>query len=188
MKFRAAFPRRTLRSSLAAGAATVLFAPVLVALWRQPAAAADNPRLLPAPAVDAHDTQSHDLKTAVLAGGCFWGVQGVFQHARGVRQVVSGYSGGKPTQIDYESVSTGTTGHAESVQITYDPMQISYGQILRIFFSGAHRQSLYRPARCCACIPEAHRNPRRPTDRFLSCRGLSPGLSDSPPRQPRIGL
>jgi peptide-methionine (S)-S-oxide reductase len=137
MKFRAAFPRRTLRSSLAAGAATVLFAPVLVALWRQPAAAADNPRLLPAPAVDAQDTQSQDLQTAVLAGGCFWGVQAVFEHVRGVRQVVSGYSGGKPEQVDYETVSTGTTGHAESVRITYDPMQISYGQILRIFFSVA---------------------------------------------------
>jgi len=74
----------------------------------------------------------------VLAGGCFWGVQGVFQHVKGVQRVLAGYSGGDQTTATYEEVSTGATGHAESVEITFDPSQISYGEILRIFFSVAH--------------------------------------------------
>jgi peptide-methionine (S)-S-oxide reductase len=77
------------------------------------------------------------LQTAVLSGGCFWGVQGVFEHVRGVRQVVAGYTGGAASTAQYETVSTGLTHHAESVEITFDPKQISYGQILRIFFSVA---------------------------------------------------
>ena len=76
-------------------------------------------------------------ETAVLSGGCFWGVQGVFAHVKGVRQVVSGYSGGEASTADYETVSTGTSGHAESVKIVFDPRQISYGKILQIFFSVA---------------------------------------------------
>jgi peptide-methionine (S)-S-oxide reductase len=74
----------------------------------------------------------------VLAGGCFWGVQGVFQHVKGVTSAVSGYAGGDKKTADYEMVSTGGTGHAESVQVTFDPRQITYGQLLRIFFSVAH--------------------------------------------------
>lgn len=77
-------------------------------------------------------------ETAVLAGGCFWGVQGVFQHVQGVKQVVSGYAGGKPDTALYERVSEGDTGHAESVEITFDPSQVSYGTLLQIFFSVAH--------------------------------------------------
>jgi peptide-methionine (S)-S-oxide reductase len=77
-------------------------------------------------------------QTAVLAGGCFWGVDAVFKHVRGVSNVVSGYAGGSAATAQYEVVSTGTTGHAEAVQITYDPAQISYGQLLRVFFSVAH--------------------------------------------------
>ena len=77
-------------------------------------------------------------QTAVLAGGCFWGVDAVFKHVRGVSIVVSGYAGGSAATAQYEVVSTGTTGHAESVQITYDPSQVSYAQLLRIFFSVAH--------------------------------------------------
>ncbi|MFC3943687.1 peptide-methionine (S)-S-oxide reductase [Pseudomonas gingeri NCPPB 3146 = LMG 5327] len=76
--------------------------------------------------------------TAVFAGGCFWGVQGVFQHVRGVQNVVSGYTGGAAGTAHYEDVGEGTTGHAESVQITYDPGQISYGKLLQVFFSVAH--------------------------------------------------
>jgi peptide-methionine (S)-S-oxide reductase len=75
---------------------------------------------------------------AVLAGGCFWGVDAVFKHVKGVSTVVSGYSGGGATTAQYEIVSTGTTGHAESVQITYDPSQISYSELLRVFLSVAH--------------------------------------------------
>jgi peptide-methionine (S)-S-oxide reductase len=74
----------------------------------------------------------------VFAGGCFWGVQGVFEHVRGVKQVAAGYSGGAASTAQYETVSGGDTGHAESVQITYDPTQITYGRLLQIFFSVAH--------------------------------------------------
>jgi peptide-methionine (S)-S-oxide reductase len=77
-------------------------------------------------------------QTAVLAGGCFWGVDAVFKHVKGVKSVVSGYSGGSVASAHYEAVSTGRTGHAESVKITYDPSQISYSDLLRIFFSVAH--------------------------------------------------
>ncbi len=77
-------------------------------------------------------------QTAVLAGGCFWGVDGVFKHVKGVTSVTSGYSGGSEKTAQYETVSTGTTGHAESVMITYDPAKISYGQLLKIFFLVAH--------------------------------------------------
>lgn len=77
-------------------------------------------------------------QTAVLAGGCFWGVDAVFKHVKGVSNVVSGYAGGNAGTAEYGEVSTGTTGHAESVQITYDPAKISYGELLRIFFSVAH--------------------------------------------------
>jgi peptide-methionine (S)-S-oxide reductase len=77
-------------------------------------------------------------QTAVVAGGCFWGVDAVFKHVKGVTKVVSGYAGGEAKTAEYETVGTGRTGHAESVQITYDPSQITYGQLLRIFFSVAH--------------------------------------------------
>ena len=78
------------------------------------------------------------LQTAVLAGGCFWGTQGVFEHVKGVRQVLAGYSGGEKPTADYETVSSGTTGHAESIQITFDPAVVSYADILQVFFSVAH--------------------------------------------------
>jgi peptide-methionine (S)-S-oxide reductase len=78
------------------------------------------------------------LQTAVLAGGCFWGTQGVFEHVKGVRQVLAGYYGGEKATADYQMVSTGTTGHAESIQITFDPALVSYADILQVFFSVAH--------------------------------------------------
>jgi peptide-methionine (S)-S-oxide reductase len=93
---------------------------------------------VPPPVVDAAQAASNGQQTAVLAGGCFWGVQAVFQHVKGVINATSGYSGGSPTTAEYEIVSTGETGHAESVKITYDPSQITYGRILQIFFSVAH--------------------------------------------------
>jgi peptide-methionine (S)-S-oxide reductase len=90
---------------------------------------------VPAPILDTPAASA--TGTAVLSGGCFWGMQGVFEHVRGVKQVLAGYAGGKKSTADYELVSTGTTGHAESVRIVFDARQISYGQILRIFFSVA---------------------------------------------------
>ena len=101
-----------------------------------PLFAAEDAVVIPAPAADVQAPEG--VQTVVLAGGCFWGVQGVFQHTAGVVNAVSGYAGGGKATAQYETVSTGTTGHAESVQIKYDPKQISYGKILQIFFSVAH--------------------------------------------------
>ena len=98
---------------------------------------AEPARPVPAPAVDEH-AGAETKEVAVLAGGCFWGVQGVFQHVDGVLNAVSGYTGGAQKTAEYETVSTGTTGHAESVQITFDPRKISYGRILQVFFAVAH--------------------------------------------------
>ncbi len=93
---------------------------------------------VPSPAVDAPLATAKSPQTAVVAGGCFWGIQAVFQHVKGVISATSGYSGGAADTAEYERVSEGDTGHAESVQITYDPSQITYGQLLRVFFSVAH--------------------------------------------------
>jgi peptide-methionine (S)-S-oxide reductase len=93
---------------------------------------------IPGPALDAPLASVKGKQTAVLAGGCFWGVEAVFEHVKGVIKVTSGYSGGSADTAQYETVSTGETGHAESVRIIYDPSQISYGQLLKVFFSVAH--------------------------------------------------
>jgi peptide-methionine (S)-S-oxide reductase len=92
----------------------------------------------PDPAVDMPANASAGPQTAVLAGGCFWGMEAVFEHLKGVQKVVSGFAGGEKSTAHYETVSTGRTGHAESVQITYDPKQITYGQILKVYFAIAH--------------------------------------------------
>ena len=95
----------------------------------------EAPRLVAAPAMDAPVTSG--LQSIVVSGGCFWGVQGVFEHVRGVRTAVSGYAGGASDTASYETVSTGSTGHAESVEVTFDPARISLGKVLQIFFSVA---------------------------------------------------
>ena len=100
-------------------------------------AAAQGARVVPLPTVDLPPGAATSA-VVVLAGGCFWGVQGVFQHVTGVTSAVSGYAGGDRKTAEYETVSTGRTGHAESVQVTYDPRQISYGRLLQIFFSVVH--------------------------------------------------
>jgi peptide-methionine (S)-S-oxide reductase len=97
-----------------------------------------NAAPLPAPAVDATRASGPGVQTAVFAGGCFWGVEAVYRHVKGVKAAVSGYAGGSAKTADYETVSSGETGHAESVQVTYDPSQVTYGELLRIFFSVAH--------------------------------------------------
>ena len=127
-------PRRQFsRLSLSAAAIGALaFAVLAIA----PSRAAEEAVVIPAPAVDAREADS--IQTAVLAGGCFWGVQGVFQHTAGVINAVSGYSGGSRDSADYDQVSTGRTAHAEAVEVKYDPKKISYGKILQIFFSVAH--------------------------------------------------
>jgi len=93
---------------------------------------------LPAPAMDVPASSAKGPQTAVFAGGCFWGVEAVFRHVKGVTSAVSGYAGGTAQTADYEKVSSGSTGHAESVQVTYDPAQVTYGQLLRVYFSVAH--------------------------------------------------
>ena len=102
------------------------------------ARADEQPRVIPAPIVDEAKPRPGNAQVAVLSGGCFWGMQGVFEHLKGVRQVIVGYAGGKADTAQYETVSTGATGHAESVKITFDPSIVTYGQVLRVFFSVAH--------------------------------------------------
>jgi peptide-methionine (S)-S-oxide reductase len=101
-------------------------------------ARAGTPAPVPTAVVDAKLASASTQQTAVISGGCFWGIQAVFQHVKGVISATSGYSGGSVKNPDYEMVSTGETGHAESVQIVYDPSQITYGELLRVFFSVAH--------------------------------------------------
>ncbi|HEV2115819.1 MAG TPA: peptide-methionine (S)-S-oxide reductase MsrA [Terriglobales bacterium] len=109
----------------------------LVATHSAPTVRGGGPPL-PSPKMDSPLAKAKSQETAVIAGGCFWGVQGVFQHVRGVISATSGYAGGSAAAAEYEVVSTGATGHAESVRITYDPAQITYGQLLQVFFSVAH--------------------------------------------------
>ncbi|MFC7298461.1 peptide-methionine (S)-S-oxide reductase MsrA [Herminiimonas aquatilis] len=99
--------------------------------------AAEAPVIIAAPALDNQKAKGA-LQTAIFAGGCFWGVEGVFEHVRGVRNVMSGYAGGTKDDATYNLVSRGRTGHAEAVQVTYDPAEVSYGELLQIFFSVAH--------------------------------------------------
>jgi peptide-methionine (S)-S-oxide reductase len=106
-------------------------------LLHSPLFGAEAPVIIAPPAVD-NPKAAGPMQTAVLAGGCFWGVQGVFEHVRGVRKVIAGYAGGERSTADYRRVGTGTTGHAESVKIIFDPAKISYGQILQIAFSVVH--------------------------------------------------
>ncbi len=117
--------------------AVLAFAAIGIASVKTPLIAAETPVVLAPPALD-NPLAPGPAQTAVLAGGCFWGVQGVFEHVRGVRQVLAGYAGGEPSTAQYETVSSGTTAHAESVKIIFDPAQVSYGRLLQIAFSVVH--------------------------------------------------
>ena len=168
---------------------------------------AEEARAVPTPAVD-EQASGKASEVAVVAGGCFWGVQGVFQHLAGVTNAVSGYAGGDRSTAHYDMTSSGTTGHAESVQITYDPRKITYGRILQVYFSVAHdptefnrqgpddgtqyrstifpmtdEQAQSRRPMSPSSIPrtrsDADRHHGRAVQDVLSRRGLSPGL----PRQ-----
>jgi peptide-methionine (S)-S-oxide reductase len=132
------FPSR--RALRAGGMATLIIGSLLLAghgLLGAAAFSAESARAVPPPALDEPASQVSN-EVAVFAGGCFWGVQGVFQHVSGVTNAVSGYAGGASSTAHYETVSSGSTGHAESVQITYDPSKITYGRLLQIYFSVAH--------------------------------------------------
>ena len=120
------------RAALAFTAAGVL----ALGWFAAPSRAAEEAFIIPPPASDVAPAEG--LKTFVLAGGCFWGVQGVYQHTKGVTNAVSGYAGGKADTAQYEIVGSGRTGHAEAVQITYDPKQVTLGKLLQIYFSVAH--------------------------------------------------
>lgn len=111
-----------------------LFSTILLAACT----AARTNSTFPDPAVDTPVSTSHGKQTAVLAGGCFWGVEAVFDRLKGVTDVVSGFAGGEKSTAHYETVSTGSTGHAESVKITFDPAQITFGQLLKVYFAVAH--------------------------------------------------
>lgn len=104
--------------------------------WLTPAVSAEDAVVIPPPAMD--EKAAGGSEKAIFAGGCFWGVQGVFQHVKGVSMAVSGYTGGAKDDAVYETVGSGRTGHAESVEITYDPSKITYGQLLQVYFSVAH--------------------------------------------------
>jgi len=125
-------------SKITAVIAVVAIASLVFAATRNRSNAAEGVIDLPNPSVDAPLNSTPGSQTAVLAGGCFWGIQAVFQHVKGVKEATSGYSGGSVAAPDYEEVSSGNTGHAESVKITFDPSQVSYGQLLKVFFSVAH--------------------------------------------------
>ncbi|MER8540966.1 peptide-methionine (S)-S-oxide reductase MsrA [Mesorhizobium sp. M1334] len=126
------------RSSIfakATAAALILTAAAAV-FWQTPAVSAEDAVVIPPPAMDEKATAG--TEKAVFAGGCFWGVQGVFQHVKGVTSAVSGYAGGDKDTAVYEMVGTSRTGHAESVEITYEPSKVTYGQLLQVYFSVAH--------------------------------------------------
>ncbi len=127
------FTRLSLRAAaLGALAISTLASTLAIA----PARAAEDAVIIPAPTMD---TQAADgVQTAILAGGCFWGVQGVFQHTAGVLNAVSGYAGGSKATANYTMIGTGATGHAEVVEVKYDPKKVSYGKLLQIFFSVVH--------------------------------------------------
>ncbi|RUW58134.1 peptide-methionine (S)-S-oxide reductase MsrA [Mesorhizobium sp. M7A.F.Ca.US.008.03.1.1] len=120
------------RSALAA----LALAAAGAAFWLTPAVSAEDAVRIPPPALD--EKASAGTEKAIFAGGCFWGVQGVFQHVKGVSKAVSGYTGGAKDDAVYETVGSGRTGHAESVEITYDPSKVTYGQLLQVYFSVAH--------------------------------------------------
>src|SRR5688572_26677398 len=123
------------RINLFSGVSALLLLAALA--FRIMPAAAQEGIALPAPAIDLPASQASS-EVMVIAGGCFWGVQGVFQHVKGVSNALSGYAGGAKSTAIYEVTNSGTTGHAESVQVTYDPRQVTYGQLLQVFFSVAH--------------------------------------------------
>jgi peptide-methionine (S)-S-oxide reductase len=123
-------------SRLAAAAVVGLLGAAALGVLQFPSMAAEEAVKIPAPSIDQQPGGGPEK--AIFAGGCFWGVQGVFQHVEGVTSAVSGYAGGEQSTAVYQTVGTGRTGHAEAVEVTYDPAKVSYGKLLQVFFSVAH--------------------------------------------------
>ncbi len=140
---------------------------------------------LPAPAVDVPAASVKAPQTAVFAGGCFWGVEAVFRHVKGVSRAVSGYAGGTTKNPTYEQVSGGDTGHAESVEVTYDPAQVSYGQLLKVFFQVAHdptqlnRQGPDRGTQYRSAIFFTNDDQKRVAEAYVAQLGAAKALSGS---------
>src|ERR1700677_1903580 len=164
------------KNSRLLGNVAVLIAILVIAAavtWQR-AHAASAVVALPNPTVDAPLAAKSGSETTVLAGGCFWGIQAVFQHVKGVKEATSGYSGGSVPSPDYEQVSSGETGHAESVKITFDPSQISYGQLLKVFFSVAldptqlNRQGPYSGTQYRSAIFYANPEQQRIAQAYIS--------------------
>src|ERR1700748_3886516 len=128
--------KSAMRLGLGSAAVAAIVAVLLLGMGN--VVAGEKVTALPKPAVDESLAISPGQETVVFAGGCFWGIQAVFQHVKGVISATSGYSGGSSHTAEYEIVSTGTTNHAESVKVVYDPSQITYGELLQVFFSVAH--------------------------------------------------
>ncbi len=120
------------------GSAILLILAMMIITMSACTAANASATAIPNPTLDAPLATARGEQIAVLAGGCFWGVDAVFKHVKGVSRVESGYSGGSASTAQYDTVSTGATGHAESVRVAYDPSQITYGQLLKVFFAVAH--------------------------------------------------
>ncbi|MGA7539884.1 MAG: peptide-methionine (S)-S-oxide reductase MsrA [Steroidobacteraceae bacterium] len=137
MKTRLALYGRPMLLALAAVVTAVLAVALLIGIGHPSAGAADSQLPIPPPAVDEPLAGTSGTETAILSGGCFWGMQLVFQHVKGVREALAGYTGGAARTARYGQVSTGTTGHAESIEIVFDPHLVSYGTLLRIYFSVA---------------------------------------------------
>jgi hypothetical protein len=152
--------------------AAVTAALLSLALLPAPAAASSEPVAIPAPRIDA--AASDGLQTAVFAGGCFWGVQVVYQHTSGVVNAVSGYAGGAKETAQYTRTNDGDTGHAEAVEIKFDPKKISYGKLLQIFFSVVHDPTQLNRQGPTSARNIARRSSRRPTSRRRSPKPISP--------------
>ena len=197
---------------LTAVALVGLLAAGAVSAVQSPTFAAEEAVRIPPPAIDE---EAHSgLEKAVFAGGCFWGVQGVFQHVKGVKGAVSGYAGGEANTAVYQVVGSGSTGHAEAVEVTFDPAEVSYGKLLQVFFSVAHNptqlnyqgpdhgtqyrsaifpvsaeqekvaQGLYRPARRGEALRRQGRHDAGRRQGLLPGRGLPSGFPDAQPDLP----
>jgi len=126
------------KSYLHVGLAALLVAGLIACVSHETVSASESITNIPKPTVDQSLASQPGQQQVVFAGGCFWGVQAVFQHVKGVISATSGYSGGGKSTAEYEIVSTGTTGHAESVLVNFDPSKVTYGELLQVFFSVAH--------------------------------------------------